>query len=681
MDRETARQTIKASWRDILAKNTSPAKTKVSGELTYICPLCGHGHNGEGIMKNPKSIDGNGLKCFDCGFSGDVIDLFMQLWGEDYNTVLSLLADELGITIDKYQPATTNEAPKSPNKAVSATGGEFTTHSEKIPQKPPQEATEANSDFSAYYESCRKRLNAPAAVEYLKNRGISIETAAAYWLGFDPEWKSPTAIKNGKNPPATPRLIIPTSKSHYVARTINQATAKQYAKMNEGSPAIFNQGALYAEGVHTVFVTEGVFDALSVIEAGATAIALNSTSNAAKLLNNLSLHRTDATLIICLDNDPAGTKAAKELQDGLKQLNISSITANICNGHKDPNESLQADREAFKLAVARAIRQTSTRPDNISYYIDNLMNGEIARFKREIKTGYGNLDEKTGGLYSGLYVIAAISSLGKTTFALQMADQIAAKGRDVLFFSLEQSRLELVSKSIARRTAINNKDTAVSSLSIRRGNLPDQAVEAAEQYKQEVQEHLSIIEGNFSCNISFIGNYIKQYMARNESDKTGNRPVVFIDYLQILQPAQQNSRQGTKEIIDTTITDLKRISRDLDITVFVISSVNRTNYLTPIDFESIKESGNIEYTADVVFGLQLKCITQNSIFGQANGSVVKKRDAIREAKAASPRAIELICLKNRYGISSFSCYFDYYPENDLFRPVDETISVDPKSRI
>jgi hypothetical protein len=47
-------------------------------------------------------------------------------------------------------------------------------------------------------------------------------------------------------------------------------------------------------------------------------------------------------------------------------------------------------------------------------------------------------------------------------------------------------------------------------------------------------------------------------------------------------------------------------------------------------------------------------------------NLTEKRKIIKQAKAASPRKIELVCLKNRYGISSFSCFFDYFPAYDLF---------------
>ena len=203
-------------------------------------------------------------------------------------------------------------------------------------------------------------------------------------------------------------------------------------------------------------------------------------------------------------------------------------------------------------------------------------------------------------------------------------------------------------------------ENAACSLSIRKGYLTADIKQAISEYKEQEQDRMNIIEGNFNCDIAYISEYTRQFIKRNKT-----RPVIFIDYLQVLQPAEKNQRQSLKENIDQNVTELKRLSRELDLTVFVISSVNRANYLTPIDFESLKESGGIEYTADVIWGLQLSCLNED-IFDKAN-NIKEKRARIKEAKAETPRKIELSCLKNRYGIASFSCYFEYYPAHDLFK--------------
>ena len=57
----------------------------------------------------------------------------------------------------------------------------------------------------------------------------------------------------------------------------------------------------------------------------------------------------------------------------------------------------------------------------------------------------------------------------------------------------------------------------------------------------------------------------------------------------------------------------------------------------------------------------------NDIFNKEKG-LKEKRELVRTAKAENPRKIEFVCLKNRYGKSSFKIGFSYYPEYDFFRP-------------
>lgn len=90
-------------------------------------------------------------------------------------------------------------------------------------------------------------------------------------------------------------------------------------------------------------------------------------------------------------------------------------------------------------------------------------------------------------------------------------------------------------------------------------------------------------------------------------------------------------------------------------------------HLTQVDFESFKESGDIEYTADVVWGLQLE-VLHDALFNSAS-KINEKRQKIKEAKATNPRRVELVCLKNRFGVSSYTCNFEYFPQFDLFRPI------------
>lgn len=304
---------------------------------------------------------------------------------------------------------------------------------------------------------------------------------------------------------------------------------------------------------------------------------------------------------------------------------------------------------------------SSIKKTNMAEYYEKQFASDVENFKKggKLKSGYANIDAITN-LYPGLYVIGAISSLGKTTFIHQMGDQMAEAGNHVLFFSMEQSTLELASKSIARKMAQEDQKNGLSSLQVRRADLSNPLIASAINKCKIYSDKMTIVECSFRATIDDIANTVQEYIKQNNV-----KPVVIIDYLQVIQPSPE-SKMTTKDLVDYHVRRLKVLQTDNQLTMIVISSLNRQNYMTAIDFESFKESGGIEYTADVLWGLQLQCI-HNEPFTQQN-KINEKRQKIIEAKKAVPRKIELICLKNRFGVSSYTCQFDYYPKYDWFKP-------------
>lgn len=299
------------------------------------------------------------------------------------------------------------------------------------------------------------------------------------------------------------------------------------------------------------------------------------------------------------------------------------------------------------------------RTYNMQKYLDEQFSEDVENFRSsgKLKSGYPNLDAITT-LYPGLYVLGAISSLGKTTFIHQMCDQIAKAGDHVLFFSIEQSALELASKSISRTMAEDDAEHGLTSLQIRRSDLSDPHIQSAIKKYMAYSDRMTVVQCSFRATIYNITQLIKQYI-----QQFGIKPVVIIDYLQVIQ-ADPESHKTTKDLVDFHVQVLKKIQSDYQLTMIVISSLNRQNYMTAIDFESFKESGGIEYTADVLWGLQLQCIHED-LFSKPN-KTNEKRKRIMEAKCEYPRKVELICLKNRFGVSSYACHFDYYPNFDWF---------------
>ena len=330
-----------------------------------------------------------------------------------------------------------------------------------------------------------------------------------------------------------------------------------------------------------------------------------------------------------------------------------------------------AEMEQHTAQPQQQPQQPAAADNSVYSYIYGAMGKELEHFQtfKDRKTGYSNLDAITS-LYPGLYVIGAISSLGKTTFTHQLGDQLASGGDHVLYFSLEQTRLEMVTKGIsrttARKTLFSGFNGAVSAIDIRRGQITETVREAAKEYAEAAKTE-SVIECGFDTTIDTITGAVLQYIQQKQV-----KPVVIVDYLQIIRPT--DPRQTTKDAVDTHVRALKKLQTENDLVIMVICSLNRQNYLTHVDFESFKESGGIEYTADVVWGLQLACMNDD-LFSKEK-SIKEKRERVKAAKLAVPRKVQLVCLKNRYGRSSYDCGFNYYPQYDLFMPEDDFTPVE-----
>lgn len=308
-------------------------------------------------------------------------------------------------------------------------------------------------------------------------------------------------------------------------------------------------------------------------------------------------------------------------------------------------------------------------------YVQSFLDGVTASIDTPaISTGFDELDNVLeGGLYEGLYFLGAISSLGKTTFVLQMADQIAQQGQDVLVFSLEMARSELMAKSISRLTYLNvlEKDLPTKYAKTTRG------ITAGKRYAGYVSDEKKLIQNSVLEYNKYAGNlYIHEGVGTIGADEirksvehhvkyTGNTPVVIIDYLQILAP--EDPRATDKQNTDNAVLKLKRLSRDYKLAVIGISSFNRENYTNAVSMASFKESGAIEYSSDVLIGLQFSKQREVDEHNRnKRGNEPKLIVNVDEEKSKNPREIELKILKNRSGATGGSIDYDYYPLFNYF---------------
>lgn len=635
--------------------------------------------------------------CQACGKNGDIFDVIgyvenLSRYQEQYRRCAEIYGVDTGDHATSIMPA---DKPKKPQE----------------PQEPPR------YDFTDYFEECADRID--MIMDYLTKRGITRETAKRFRLGYDPAF-NPSKHVPGKEVSWTqPRLIIPTGYS-FAARRRDSDTSAKYFKPEGMHTEHFNPEVLYT--VEYAFVTEGYFDAMALEQCGFHAMALGASKSAIPgFLQALDERPPSAVLLLALDHDDneTGQQATRDLMNGLRERKVAFLLADeVIGDHKDPAEFLQADEKSFidaaNVVVSRVrnylaemqfeAEKEKTRAVE-AYNTNARVLEHMDDFERRISDPNANPPQPTfigrldyilgGGLYPGLHVLGAASSLGKTTFILQLADQIAQggtpsnglehkyySGRDVLFFTLEMSRTQLISKSISRITAMRapagdrTKDIRMRlsrearevehawrfwENEQKRGHL----AEAIKVYKEHIAPRMYIIEEMMNFGALQIYNAVEEHIRR-----TGNRPVIFIDYLQALEP--ENDRATDKQATDETMECLKAISRGLELPLVVISSLNRSSYKGRVTMAAFKESGKIEYGADVLLGLQP---TMNDIEADAAASARGNEVAKQEMRERDPkcRAVEITMLKNRLapvGPGS-SVSLEYLPAYNLFESLDE----------
>lgn len=644
MDRQEAREQLKGQLRAYVEGITKKSK----GANMYVCPLCGSG-TGNHSTGAFSIKDGTSWKCFSCNEGGDIFDLIGKYEGiADHSEQLKRAGELFGITIDSYRATAQEDFREYQNQPKTEQYTHKSIHT---------------ADYTQFFLKANKDIE-----KTTYHRGISLETLNRFKIGYVENWRHPKA----PNAPASPRLIIPTSKESYLARDTREnipEEQKPYSKSKVGSIHIFNSKALQT-ATKPIFIVEGELDALSIIEVGGEAVALGTTTKVKSLLEILKTTKPEHPLIISLDNDEAGEKAYKELSEGLQGLSIPYYRLNPAGEHKDANEALQSDREALKQAVEEAehiqdeaeqAQREAYLNTSTAYYLQSFIDGIADSVNTPyIPTGFKKLDAVLdGGLYEGLYIVGAISSLGKTTLITQITDQIAQAGQDVLIFSLEMARTEIMAKSISRHTLqqVLNNGGDIRNAKTTRGITTGKRYESYSKAERELingaivaysqyANHIYISEGIGDIGAEQIRETVKQHILF-----TGNTPVVVIDYLQILAPYSE--RATDKQNTDKAVMELKRISRDYKTPVIGISSFNRANYSVAVSMEAFKESGAIEYSSDVLLGLQLK------------GAGEKNFDA-NEAKKKSPREIELVILKNRNGSTGDKLGYKYYPLFNYF---------------
>ncbi|HDR4686669.1 TPA: toprim domain-containing protein, partial [Bacillus cereus] len=515
----------------------------------------------------------------------------------------------------------------------------------------PTPTIAVKKNFKPVYDSL-------AQDDYFLNRGLSIDVIDKYKLGS----VSNETLKFFQDERGASyylgmyRYVLPINDHFFITRLDEDKTSSPDAPRyrNFGEVDLLNKHYIKDDEIQFIFVVEGCFDALSIETLGYKSIALNSVSNASKLIKEIKINEEDARqkqFILLADNDEAGKQLEEYLQSNFKKMNMSLHVAALTN-YKDINEYLITDSEGTEGFLEQQIDKCINGNSAFNILLDFFTEMKPVE---PIKLHFPKLNDVLGGLRTGLYVLGAISSLGKTTFVQEVVDKVAEQGEHVLFFSLEMGRKELVAKSLVRTMGelkvekkVNGEITYTRDLlsgKIKNQNILTLAIGEYEK----TAKNLFVHEGMFDIDVYTIRQEIEKHIRLHNK-----KPIIVVDYLQILQPV--NDRMTEKQTVDKNITELKRITRDFEVPLIAVSSFNRGNYNSEASFSAFKESGAIEYSSDVVLALELEKVkdTQDST-------------ELNKAKSEKIRKINLKVLKNRFGKAFEEIQYDYITDMNKFK--------------
>jgi replicative DNA helicase len=650
---------------------------------SYVCPACGSGGRGSANSDSALHIDKNKqlFHCHACDAGGDVFGLAGILKGTD-NRIEQLkeVADFAGIRLDLGDYKDFKSKTKSPSKIQQQKKTE-----EEIKKLEEGRAAEHQKLIQFQVDIQDNKINAPA-VSYLEKRGISLKDAVRCGVGYDS---------------CSRRVVVPCVGSEYYHfdRAIDENTKIKHMKPKSdevGSQPLYNPAALNSD---VVVLVEGEFDALTLRVLGFDNVIMTGggTSCLSTILQRINGKPSKPTFLLFFDQDEKGdrftTTALEQFQNvGAKAVDIRK---SLELQGKDANEMYLNHSETIRanlLGLISNVRMDRQREIKEAYESTLLSSGIVSNsavllslveqtgLAEPIPTGFSKLDEKLNGGFQAkqLITLGATSSIGKTSWFVQVAHNMASAGVPVLYVSIEPSPIELFAKMVSMYTYFNRVSGEAGipykTLLIKDNDrlqnvkIKNQIDRATKELYVNLKDKLQI---QSSINSRPTVRQIKEN-AQKIAEFEGKPPVIFIDYLQLLEPVSERDQE--RQIVDKNLTALKQMANALNTPVALISSINRASYCLQVEFESFKESGAIEYSSDVVLGLQPAQLAEAEEQAKGEGQKKAMRNCLRESKSESVSDVTFRILKHRNGkcdlegtLMKFDKSFSYFKEVQILQ--------------
>ena len=337
-----------------------------------------------------------------------------------------------------------------------------------------------------------------------------------------------------------------------------------------------------------MFTTGSKEDLITVINEAVTMGVFETSAMAKNYLLGIM------EMVPSTDNIESYCKIIEEKARVRSLINAANqILEKAYDGGEDSQTQLDAaEQSIFEIRQGRDVQGLTRISDVIVDTFEHLqeISGPDAGEHLGAKTGFGQLDAITTGLNrTDLIIIAARPAMGKSAFALNIAvNTCKATKRDVVIFSLEMGKEQLVSRMLASEALVNNT-------LLRSGNLEPSDWEKIAGAADTLSQLPIYFDDGAGCTVP----QMKAKLRRMR-----NLGLVVIDYIQLMQSANKNASRV--EAVSEITRSLKLMAKELNVPVIALSQLSRSSEKRddkrPI-LSDLRESGSIEQDADIIMFL------------------------------------------------------------------------------
>lgn len=495
-----------------------------------------------------------------------------------------------------------------------------------------------DGDILERVERYRKRLyEDDKLLEYWKKRGISPETLSSLFVGYDDKSKAYTIPHLAEN-----REII-------AIKRVYSSNPRNYSWEGSKRSYLYLGGIIKAlDPGDSLIVAEGEKDTLSLLDERILNVVGSPSSEGFK--DDPSVFDGVRDIFILFDNDESGrdgaVKVAKKIGYRSRVVNWRRyeelIGEELPRGFDLTDLRLKCQREGksfrdeLKKLMKLSERVVSLPVESLSPFIENLPEFLKRRFSGELigySTGLVGLDRITRGIHD-LTVLGGEPKAGKSLLALLIAIENSLKGVPVVSFDFENSIESILLRILSNRSELSEGKLAKA---LEDQNSPEFSPGEFGNYQKGMTDLRKITERFFVKKDRDLDKWKIIEVIQYIRESFGETPLVIIDSLQKLPWRPDKSLR--RDNIDQWIRDIEEIRDKTKATILVVSELKRpqkggNGYSRP-SLDSFKESGDIEYSGDLLLGIW----KDESIDGGVNIQVIESRHFIPEKEPLRLRRI------------------------------------------